>query len=55
MYVSIGADLPGGRTVESAAAAVASQLSSALAHWNATRDVRVLRRQLLQLLSCLDN
>jgi hypothetical protein len=54
MGVSIGVAPYGSRTVENGAAAVEHQLTLARAQWNDTRDVRFLRRQLLQLLAGLE-
>ena len=54
MSVSVDVDPFNGRTVENRAAAVERQLSKAFAHWKAALDVRLLRRELLQLLDYLD-
>ena len=52
--VSIEIDPSSGRAVECCAASAERQLYAALAQWHDTRDVRVLRRSLLQLLACLE-
>lgn len=54
IHVSIGVAPSCSRTVENGEGAVEYQLTLALAQWNDTRDVRFLRRQLLQLLAALE-
>ena len=53
--VSIDVDPSSGRTVENRATAVERRLSLTLAQWKDARDVRVLRRELLQLLAYLED
>jgi hypothetical protein len=55
MPVSIDHDPSSGRTVENGAAAVDQQLALALTQWKHAHDVRALRRELLQLLACLED